>query len=268
MKQTGTAPKTGKPHPKVKFSPEEDFHLRAIILRFGDHDWNLIASLMKDRNPRQCRERWLKYLAPNVRFEPWSPEEDKQLERLVHDFGQKWVKISRFFRNRTDINVKNRWLVLQRQKAKNSVDVQKSPSSPSTLPSFSNFTTNTSTVTVNVTPNINQGTPSFGTTASPDSPPAVSNNFSPIVSPSTVSFNETQNASISFNSPIVEPIISFPSPPQIPMPMISPIAKKDDESILSLLESNNLDMEIWDGLVPPPVIDFESPIDSLSIPWY
>ena len=125
--------RTGKPHPKVKFSPEEDFHLRTIIMNFGDHDWNLISSLMKDRNPRQCRERWFKYLAPNVRFEPWTLEEDNQLERLVKEFGQKWVKISRFFRNRTDINVKNRWLVLQRQKAKSNFNKNENNETESSL---------------------------------------------------------------------------------------------------------------------------------------
>lgn len=195
-----TTNKTGKPHPKVKFSPEEDFRLRAIIMRFGDHDWNLISSLMKDRNPRQCRERWLKYLAPNVRFEPWSPEEDHQLERLVHDFGQKWVKISRFFRNRTDINVKNRWLVLQRQKAKKTSQIETTQLSPP--------------------------------------------------------------------EPVLKPQLPVPillKTTQIDLtPLEEPFALENpSEKSLPFFETNQLNLNIWDGIIPPTAIPFEPSVDPL-----
>ena len=108
-------PRTGKPHPKVKFSPEEDFHLRTIIMNFGDHDWNLISSLMKDRNPRQCRERWFKYLAPNVRFEPWTLEEDKIIIDTYEEVGSKWALIAKKLRNRTQNAIKNRYFYLMRR---------------------------------------------------------------------------------------------------------------------------------------------------------
>lgn len=109
---------TRKPHPKSKFSPEEDIVLNRLVYQFGQSDWNLIAKFMPDRNPRQCRERWLKYLSPTNRFEPFRPEEDELLRRLYRQFGAKWVKISRFFQRRTDIQVKNRWLVLMRKENK------------------------------------------------------------------------------------------------------------------------------------------------------
>ena len=105
-----------KSHPKVKFSLEEDFRLRVLVMQYGDENWNFISSLMKDRNPRQCRERWTKYLSPLNRYEPFTQEEDKFLLLLVQQYGKKWVKISKYFQNRTDVSIKNRWLVLQRQK--------------------------------------------------------------------------------------------------------------------------------------------------------
>ena len=107
-----------KPHPKSKFSPEEDIVLNRLVYQLGQNDWNLIAKFMPDRNPRQCRERWIKYLSPTNRFEPFRPEEDELLRRLYRQFGAKWVKISRFFQRRTDIQVKNRWLVLMRKENK------------------------------------------------------------------------------------------------------------------------------------------------------
>jgi hypothetical protein len=102
-------------HPKSKFTPDEDAKLNRLVLNFGSSDWNAIATFLPNRTPRQCRERWTKYLCPVNSFEPFLPEEDELLRRLHAQFGSKWVKISQCFRNRTDINVKNRWLVLMRQ---------------------------------------------------------------------------------------------------------------------------------------------------------
>lgn len=105
-----------RPHPKIKFTPEEDERLKMIVEQFGEGDWVLVSQHMGNRNPRQCKERWQNYLSPKVCKDPWSPEEDAQLIKLHSELGSKWVKISRFFKNRTDNNIKNRWLVLQRQK--------------------------------------------------------------------------------------------------------------------------------------------------------
>lgn len=105
-----------KPHPKVKFTPSEDERLTSLVNRFGDSDWNLISQHMGNRNPRQCRERWTNYLSPTVNSSPWTPEDDRRLQELQAEFGSKWVKISHHFPNRTDTNIKNRWMVLQRQK--------------------------------------------------------------------------------------------------------------------------------------------------------
>ena len=132
--------RTGKPHPKSKFTPEEDLKLKRIIFQFGDSDWNLISRLMNNRNQRQCRERWQKYLSPFVRFDPWTPEEDKLLNKLVNDFGQKWVKISQFFKNRTDINVKNRWMVLKRMSAKQPTASPPAPTTTVTSPLTNSMT--------------------------------------------------------------------------------------------------------------------------------
>jgi hypothetical protein len=113
-----------KRHPKAKFSLEEDLLLNRLVFQFGPGDWNVISHFVSGRNARQCRERWLKYLCPVNRFEPFRPEEDALLRKLYQQFGAKWVKISRYFPRRTDINVKNRWLVLMRhdQKERQSAD--------------------------------------------------------------------------------------------------------------------------------------------------
>lgn len=103
-------------HPKSKFTPQEDQKLRDLVSRYGENDWVTISKMMGTRNQRQCRERWTNYLSPNICFAPWSSQEDELLKKLHEEIGAKWVKIASYFPNRTDTNIKNRWMVLQRQK--------------------------------------------------------------------------------------------------------------------------------------------------------
>ena len=118
-----------KPHPKSKFTPEEDAQLKELVDLYGD-DWNLIANKMVSRNPRQCRDRYMNYLSPTVNSSPWTPEDDIKLQQLHLEYGPKWVKISRHFQNRTDTNIKNRWMVLQRQQRSRKETEQRVPFQP------------------------------------------------------------------------------------------------------------------------------------------
>lgn len=110
-----------KPHPKVKFTPQEDDLLRNLVQQYGENDnWSIIAKKMtiSYRNQRQCKERWLNYLSPSINNAPFTLEEDEKLEELYSKYGAKWVQIAKYFPSRTDINIRSRWLVLQRRKKK------------------------------------------------------------------------------------------------------------------------------------------------------
>ena len=106
---------SNKIHSKRKFSPEEDERLTKIVSELGDSNWKRISELMGTRNYRQCRERWVNYLSPNVCRDPWTPEEDNLLVQKFKELGSQWSTISKFFKNRTDVNVKNRWVVISKQ---------------------------------------------------------------------------------------------------------------------------------------------------------
>ena len=67
---------------------------------------------MEGRNARQCRERWKHYLSPKVSTGPWTEAEDQLLNEKYSEYGSQWARISKFFMNRTDITVKNRWISL------------------------------------------------------------------------------------------------------------------------------------------------------------
>lgn len=98
------------------FTTEEDKRLIKFVNEHGTQNWSFIASKMETRNARQCRERWKNYLAPEISNEPWTSEEDQMLLDKHKEFGKKWSQIAKLFNKRTDINVKNRFNFLERQK--------------------------------------------------------------------------------------------------------------------------------------------------------
>ena len=102
---------------RKSFSPKEDERLKMLVAKYGTDNWSAIEKEMPGRNVRQCRERYKHYLSPEISQQPWTPAEDELLLAKVNEIGSRWVTISKFFNNRTDINVKNRWVVLMRRNA-------------------------------------------------------------------------------------------------------------------------------------------------------
>lgn len=99
------------PRRRQKFMPEEDQRLIELVNEHGTSDWVLIASLMENRNPRQCRERWKHYLSVReTRKEPFSPEEDRAISEKFNELGPKWTKIASFLPGRSDIDIKHRFV--------------------------------------------------------------------------------------------------------------------------------------------------------------
>lgn len=92
-----------------KFSEEEDERLKNIVFTFGPKNWRLIASLMPDRTPRQCRDRYSNYLAPGFIHSEWTKEEDNLLAEKYTLLGPKWTQIRQFFPFRTANDIKNRF---------------------------------------------------------------------------------------------------------------------------------------------------------------
>lgn len=100
---------------RKSFSPQEDERLKLLVAKYGTDNWSAIEKEMPGRNIRQCRERYKHYLAPEVSHRPWTKEEDDLLIEKYKEIGPKWVKLKTFFDNRTDINIKNRWIRLWRK---------------------------------------------------------------------------------------------------------------------------------------------------------
>jgi hypothetical protein len=87
-----------------------------MAARDSNPDWVEIANAVQDRSPRQCRERWRNYLKPVIDSSPWTPEEDQILLREFQNLGRQWTAIAVFLPGRTEVNVKNRWSKLRRDR--------------------------------------------------------------------------------------------------------------------------------------------------------
>jgi hypothetical protein len=105
-----TMAQTGPERRRPKFAVFEDVQLRQLVAEYGVENWRHIASLMPGRNPRQCRERWKHYLSGTGIPVPWTVHEDQVLLERVQAWGPRWTRIANFFGNRTDLEVKARWI--------------------------------------------------------------------------------------------------------------------------------------------------------------
>ena len=101
---------------RKKFTIEEDNLLINLVNNSKNIiNWDKISLELENRSARQCKDRWNNYLSPNINKSEWTLEEDKILIEKQKEYGPKWVLISQFFKNRTDISVKNRWISLMRK---------------------------------------------------------------------------------------------------------------------------------------------------------
>jgi hypothetical protein len=107
------------PHPKSKFTPEEDNHLVELVEQFGLDSWPQLSRRMPGRNSRQCRDRWVNYLSPDICKGPWCAAEETLLCEKIIEFGHSWKKIAYFFKGRSEVNVKSHWNRMQRRALQN-----------------------------------------------------------------------------------------------------------------------------------------------------
>lgn len=91
------------------FTKQEDHLLTIAAINYNQESWNSIAQCVPGRTPKQCRDRWVNYLKPSLKFDPWSENEDQMLVSLVNTYGTHWTKMKNQFPNRSSNSLKNRW---------------------------------------------------------------------------------------------------------------------------------------------------------------
>ena len=117
--------KTIKHQNKKMFTNEEDQKLIDAVNKLRDQKgfcWTQVSEIVGgNRTPRQCRERYKHYLDPHIKNPKWTTEEDILLMQKYEEYGPKWSIISKFFKARTDVNIKNHWTVLNQRIQKISI---------------------------------------------------------------------------------------------------------------------------------------------------
>eukprot|EP00924_Labyrinthula_sp_SR-Ha-C_P008047 snap_masked-scaffold_11-processed-gene-1.37-mRNA-1 protein AED:0.26 eAED:0.26 QI:0/-1/0/1/-1/1/1/0/366 len=102
---------------KGSWSAEEDKQMLAAV-EIYKNDWKMIASQVKGRTAKQCRDRFRLKLDPNINHGPWTPEEDELLLKLHEEVGRQWTRIAKLLPGRTENAVKSRYSSLFRSRTK------------------------------------------------------------------------------------------------------------------------------------------------------
>ena len=70
-----------------RFSAQENMMLKNIVYTFGAKNWKLIASMMPNKTLRNCRDRYMNYLAPGYIYFNWTKKDDFLLGDKYLEYG-------------------------------------------------------------------------------------------------------------------------------------------------------------------------------------
>jgi myb proto-oncogene protein len=100
---------------KGRWTKDEDEQVMLYYNLVGKN-WGLISKILKKRNWKQVRDRFLNYLDPNISNKPFTNEEDLKIFKLYEKFGSSWRLYESFFPERTADLIKVRFYTITKSK--------------------------------------------------------------------------------------------------------------------------------------------------------
>mmetsp|Transcript_12123 Transcript_12123/g.21918 ORF Transcript_12123/g.21918 Transcript_12123/m.21918 type:complete len:286 (-) Transcript_12123:8-865(-) len=94
---------------RTHWTVEDDEELIRLVGQLGTSNWQAISRKITDKSGKQCRERWVNHLDPNVKKKGWTDEEDQVILEQVQLQGNHWSGIAKLLPGRSDNSVKNRY---------------------------------------------------------------------------------------------------------------------------------------------------------------
>lgn len=94
---------------KSAWTDSQDKILRDKAKEYQYKKWSLVAKYIPGKTGTQCSRR-INIIKRGVSKGAWSLEEDKQLIKLYNRFGRKWVTISKHMPQRTDGQIRDRYV--------------------------------------------------------------------------------------------------------------------------------------------------------------
>lgn len=88
--------KTKRPYNR-HWTYQEDAMLRnamATTVGGARRTWKMVASCVNGKSPKQCRERWMNHLDPELSLEPFDADEDQTVKALYETLGSSWTTVA------------------------------------------------------------------------------------------------------------------------------------------------------------------------------
>ena len=106
---------------RTRFSPQEDKELIRLVSLYGENDWNKISLELYNqsqkkfqRTSKQCKDRYINYLSPDIQNKEWTLEEDQCLICYFCQYPYRWKILKKFLSGRSEVAIKNRFKHLQK----------------------------------------------------------------------------------------------------------------------------------------------------------